>query len=58
MLFRSRIASLSDYRHDPHLIAVSLAELLILAAAAALVARDAARAQAATPASPPHPCPG
>ena len=53
-----RIASLSDYRHDPHLIAVSLAELLILAAAVALVAPDAARAQAATPAPPAHPHPG
>jgi len=50
-----RIVTLSDYLHDPHLIKVSLAELLILAAAAALVAPDAARAQAATPASPPHP---
>ena len=49
-----RIVSLADYLHDPHLIAVSLAELLILAAAAALVAPDAARAQAATPAPPPH----
>jgi hypothetical protein len=50
-----RIITLSDYLHDPHLIKVSLAELLILAAAAALVAPDAARAQAATPAPPPHP---
>jgi hypothetical protein len=49
-----RIATLSDYLHDPHLIAVSLAELLIMLAAAALVALDAARAQTATPA-PPHP---
>jgi hypothetical protein len=49
-----RIITLSDYLHDPHLIKVSLAELLILAAAAALVAPDAARAQAATPAPPPH----
>jgi hypothetical protein len=48
-----RIASLADYLHDPHLIRVSLAELLILAAAAALVAPDAARAQTATPGSPP-----
>jgi len=53
-----RIITLSDYLYDPHLIKVSLAELLILAAAAALVAPDAARAQAATPASPPHPYPG
>jgi hypothetical protein len=53
-----RILSLSDYLHDPHLIQVSLAELLILAIAVALVAPDAARAQAATPAPPPHPQPG
>jgi hypothetical protein len=53
-----RIITLSDYLQDPHLITVSLAELLILAAAAALVAPDAARAQAATPASPSHPYPG
>jgi hypothetical protein len=50
-----RIASLSDYLHDPHLIKVSLAELLILAAAAALVIPDAARAQTARPAPPPRP---
>jgi hypothetical protein len=49
-----RIATLADYLHDPHLITVSLAELLILVAAAALVAPDAARAQTATPA-PPYP---
>ena len=49
-----RIVTLGGYLHDPHLIKVSLAELLILVAAAALVAPDAARAQAATPA-PPHP---
>jgi hypothetical protein len=47
-----RIATLTAYQHDPHLIAVSLAELVILVAAAALVAPDAARAQAATPAPP------
>jgi hypothetical protein len=41
-----RIITLSGYLHDPHLIKVSLAELLILAAAVALVAFDAARAQA------------
>jgi hypothetical protein len=55
-----RIASLGDYLHDPHLITVSLAELLILVAAAALVAPGAARAvraQTATPPSPPHPHP-
>jgi hypothetical protein len=49
-----RIVTLSGYLHDPHLIKVSLAELVILAAAAALVAPDGARAQAATPA-PPYP---
>jgi hypothetical protein len=53
-----RIASLGDYLHDPHLVNVSLAELLILAAAVALVAPDAARAQQAAPAPPPHPHPG
>lgn len=50
-----RIFSLTGYPHDPHLIKVSLAELLILAAAAALVAPDAVRAQAATSAPPPQP---
>ena len=50
-----RIITLTGYVHDAHLIKVSLAELLIVAAAAALVAHDAARAQAATPAPPPHP---
>ena len=50
-----RIATLSEYLHDPHLIKVSLAELVILVAAAALVAPDAARAQTATPAPPPYP---
>jgi hypothetical protein len=50
-----RIASLTDYLHDPHLIAVSLSELLILVVAAALVAPDAARAQAATASPPPNP---
>lgn len=48
-----RIVTLGGYVH-PHLIKVSLAELVILVAAAALVAPDAARAQAATPA-PPYP---
>jgi len=47
-----RIATLGAYVHDPHLLTVSLAELVILVAAAALVAPDAARAQAATPAPP------
>jgi hypothetical protein len=50
-----RIATLTDYLNDPHLISVSLAELLIVLAAVALVAPDAARAQAATPAPPPYP---
>jgi hypothetical protein len=52
-----RLASLGDYVHDPHLIAVSLAETLILLLAVALVAPDAARAQAATSARPPYPRP-
>ena len=50
-----RIATLTGYRYDPHLVNVSLAELLILLAAVALVAPDAARAQTGTPARPPHP---
>jgi hypothetical protein len=53
-----RIFSLTDYLRDPHLIQVSLAELLILVIAVALIAPGAARAQAATPAPPPHPQPG
>ena len=50
-----RIVSLGDYLQDPHLINVSLAELLILMLAASLIAPDAARAQATTPAPPPYP---
>jgi hypothetical protein len=51
-----RIASLGDYLHsDPHLVTVSLAELLILLVAVGLVAPDAAAAQKATPAPPPYP---
>jgi len=50
-----RIVTVSDYLHDPHLISVSLAELLIVLVAVALVAPDAARALAATPAPPPRP---
>jgi hypothetical protein len=50
-----RTVSLADYLNDPHLINVSLAELLILVAAVALVAPDAGRAQTAVPAPPPHP---
>jgi hypothetical protein len=58
-----RIASLVDYMQghylqDPHLIRLGLAELLVLVAAVALVAPDAARAQTAMPAPPPHPQPG
>jgi len=53
-----RIFSLTDYLHDPHLIKVGLAELLILVAAVALVAPDAARSQAAAPAPPLYPHPG
>jgi hypothetical protein len=49
-----RIITLTNYWDDRHLIKVSLTELLILAAAAALLARDAARAQAATPVPPRH----
>jgi hypothetical protein len=49
-----RLVSLNDYLRDPHLINVSLAELLILVVAAALVAPNAARAGATT-APPPHP---
>jgi hypothetical protein len=50
-----RLTSLAVYAHDPHLIKVGLAELLILATAAALVAPDAARSQTAMPAPPPYP---
>jgi hypothetical protein len=50
-----RIVTLTDYLRDPHLINVSVAELLIMLAAVALVARDAARAQTATLAPPPYP---
>jgi hypothetical protein len=51
----NRILTLTDYVHDPHLIYVSLAELLIMLVAVALVAPDAARAQSSTSAPPPHP---
>jgi hypothetical protein len=50
-----RIITLTDYLHDPHRITVSLAELLIMLGAAALVAPDAARSQAAPPALPRYP---
>jgi hypothetical protein len=53
-----RIVSLGSYVHDPHLIHVGLAELLILLAAVALVVPDAARAQTAAPAPPLYPRPG
>jgi hypothetical protein len=45
-----RILSLTAYSADPHLINVSVAELLIMLAAVALVAPDAARAHTAPPA--------
>jgi hypothetical protein len=51
----NRILTLTNYLNDPHLIAVSLAELLILLAAVALVAPDAARTLTATPAPPRYP---
>jgi hypothetical protein len=50
-----RIATLSIYLNYPHLLTVSLAELLITLAAVALVTPDAARTQTATPAPPAHP---
>jgi hypothetical protein len=50
-----RIVTLTDYWHDPHLIGVSLAELLIMLTAVGLVAADAARTQKAVPVTPPHP---
>ena len=53
-----RIASIPDYLHDPHLVAVCLAELVILAAAVALVAADAVRTLAGPPALPPVSAPG
>jgi len=50
-----RIVTLTGYLNDPHLISVSLAELLIVVAAVALVAPDAARAQTAMPGTRPYP---
>ncbi len=50
-----RIVTITRYLNDPHLINVSLAELVIMLAVVALVAPDAARAQATAPASPPCP---
>jgi hypothetical protein len=56
-----RIVSLGDYVYDyvyaPHLIGVGLAELLILAAAVALVVPDATRDLTAVPAPSPSPHP-
>ena len=53
-----RIVTLGGYLHDPHLIKVSLAELVILVAAAALVASDSRSASdpssGLTRASPPR----
>ena len=56
-----RILTLPGYLHDPHLITVSLTELLIVLGAVVLVAPDAARAQTAAPdaaISPRHDCLG
>jgi hypothetical protein len=50
-----RTVTLPSYLNDPHLIAVSLTELLVVVAAAVLVAPDAARAQTGKPAPPPYP---
>ena len=50
-----RIVTLTDYLHNPHLIIVSLAELLIVVAAVAMVAPDAARAHTPAPAPPLYP---
>jgi hypothetical protein len=47
-----RIVTLADYLSDPHLINVSLAELLILLVGVALVGPDAVRAQTAPPPYP------
>jgi hypothetical protein len=47
-----RVTSLALFVHDGHLIKVGLVELLILAAAAALVAPDAVRSQEPMPAPP------
>jgi hypothetical protein len=53
-----QVVSLGDHLHDPHLIVVNLAQLLILLVAVALVAPDAVRALSATPAPSPHLHPG
>jgi hypothetical protein len=49
----NRLITLAYYPHDPHLVKVGLAELLIMAAAAALVVPDAGRAPRAVPSPPP-----
>jgi hypothetical protein len=49
----NRLTSLTVYPNDPHLVKVGLAELLIMAAAAALVVPDAGRAPSAVPSPPP-----
>ena len=49
-----RIISLPIFAQDSHLMMVGLVELVILAAAAALVAPDAIRSQGALPAPPPY----
>jgi hypothetical protein len=52
----NRILTLTSYLRDPHLTTVSLAELLIMLAATALVVPDAARTtQTPSPAPPPRP---
>jgi hypothetical protein len=48
----NRLVTLTYYAHDPHLIKVGLAELLIMGVAAALVVPDAGRAQTAVPSPP------
>ncbi len=50
-----RAVSLADFLHDPHMIAVGVVELLMLAAATALVAPDAVRTGTATAAPQPRP---
>ena len=52
-----RIVTLPGYLHDPHLITVSLTELLIVLGAVVLVAPDAARAQQQRPHRRPIPAP-
>jgi hypothetical protein len=50
-----RMVTLTDFLHNPHLMNVSLAELLIVLVAVVLIAPDAVRAQTATPVPYPHP---